>query len=68
MIEFKTIGQRARLIFQVPSRGMMGFRHSIINATRGDAVVNSTFSHYDKVNAKDFSDLKKGEGHSCIDN
>jgi GTP-binding protein len=61
MVEFKTIGTRARLIFQVPSRGMMGFRHTVMNLTRGDAVVNSTFSHYDKVNPRDFGGLKKGK-------
>ena len=61
LLEFKDIGNRTRLIFSIPSRGMMGFRHEIISATRGSATVNSIFSHYDKVNAADFSGLKKGK-------
>jgi GTP-binding protein len=40
---------------------MMGFRHEIITATRGNATVNSIFSHYDEVNKSDFTGLKKGK-------
>lgn len=61
LLEFKEIGDRVRLIFQVPSRGMMGFRHQIMSATRGNATINSMFSHYDKVNKSDFSGLKRGK-------
>jgi GTP-binding protein len=61
LIEIKDIGNRARLIFNVPSRGMIGFRHQIITATRGNATVNSLFSHYDLVNKKDFLSLSKGK-------
>lgn len=61
LLEYRDIGNRTRLIFAVPSRGMMGFRHEIISATRGNATINSVFSHYDKVNAQDFAGLKKGK-------
>jgi GTP-binding protein len=61
MIEFKDIGDRARLIFQTPSRGMMGFRHEIMNATRGNALVNSAFSHYDVVQSTALAGLRKGK-------
>ena len=61
MIEFKDIGNRSRLVFHAPSRGLMGFRHEVISATRGSATVNSTFSHYDHVNLTEFSGLKKGK-------
>jgi GTP-binding protein len=61
LLEFKDIGNRSRLIFHAPSRGMMGFRYEIITATRGNATVNSTFSHYDVVNKSDFAGLKKGK-------
>ena len=61
LLEFRDIGNRTRLIFSIPSRGMMGFRHEVISATRGNATVNSVFSHYDKVNATDFAGLKKGK-------
>jgi GTP-binding protein len=59
--EFKDIGNRSRLIFDAPSRGLMGFRHEILSATRGNATVNSTFNRYDLVNATEFSGLKKGK-------
>lgn len=61
MVEFKDIGNRSRLVFSAPSRGMMGFRNEIMSATRGSATVNSTFSHYDTVNANEFNMLKKGK-------
>lgn len=60
-MEFKDIGNRTRMVFSVPSRGMMGFRTEIVNATRGNATVNSSFSHYDKVNPTDFSGLKRSK-------
>mmetsp|Transcript_16645 Transcript_16645/g.22768 ORF Transcript_16645/g.22768 Transcript_16645/m.22768 type:complete len:353 (+) Transcript_16645:133-1191(+) len=61
LLEFKDIGNRSRLIFHAPSRGLMGFRHEITNATRGNATVNSIFSHYDTVNLSSFSGLKKAK-------
>jgi GTP-binding protein len=35
-----------RLSYIVPTRGLLGFRHNFMTATRGNGVVNSTFSHY----------------------
>eukprot|EP01038_Epipyxis_sp_PR26KG_P011886 gene11886-15904_t len=61
LLEYKDIANRSRLIFQAPSRGLMGFRHEIMSATRGNATINSIFSHYDTVNVSDFSGLKKGK-------
>lgn len=61
LIEFKDIGNRSRLVFQAPSRGLMGFRHEIISATRGNATVNSIFSHYGEVNTSEFAGLRKGK-------
>jgi len=61
MIGYKDIGDRSRLTFQVPSRGLMGFRHEAMSATRGSAVVSSTFSHFDKVNPADFKGLANGK-------
>ena len=61
MVEYKEVGNRTRLVFTVPSRGLMGFRHEITSATRGSATVNSTFSHYGPVNAADFGGLSSGK-------
>lgn len=61
LAEFKDIGNRSRLTFHAPSRGLMGFRYEIMSATRGNATVNSSFSHYDTVNMTEFATLKKGK-------
>ena len=61
LMEFKEIGNRSRMIFHAPSRGLIGFRYEVLSATRGNATVNSTFSHYDTVNVSDFLGLKKSK-------
>jgi len=61
LAELKDIGNRTRLVFHAPSRGLMGFRHEIMSATRGNATVNSCFAHYDEVNISEFTGLKKGK-------
>jgi GTP-binding protein len=61
LMEFKDIGSRSRMIFHAPSRGLIGFRYEVLSATRGNATVNSTFSHYDTINLSDFIGLKKGK-------
>jgi GTP-binding protein len=61
LLEYKDIGNRSRLVFSVPSRGMMGFRYEIVTASRGNATVNSVFSHYDEVSKSDFQGLKTGK-------
>ncbi len=37
---------RSRLSFRVPSRGLLGFRSELLSATRGSAVLASTFESY----------------------
>ena len=49
LTEFKDIGDKARMIYQAPSKGLLGFRYEIVNATRGNVTINSIFSHYDEV-------------------
>jgi GTP-binding protein len=61
MTGYRDIGDRSRLTFTVPSRGLMGFRHEAMSSTRGSAVVSSAFSHFDKVNPADFRGLTKGK-------
>ena len=38
---------RARLEYRVPSRGMIGFRGDLMTATRGTALLNSTFDGWE---------------------
>lgn len=61
MIEYKEIGEKSRLVFHAPSRGLLGFRYEVLSATRGNATVNSAFSHYGEVPAGTLSGLKKGK-------
>lgn len=61
MISFKDIGNRARMTYEVPSRGLVGFRHEITNATRGNVTVNSSFLRYEKLNLSSLYGLKKGK-------
>ena len=34
-----------RLTYIVPTRGLLGFRHNFMTATRGNGILNSVFSH-----------------------
>lgn len=49
MTEFKDIGDKARMVYQAPSKGLLGFRYELVNATRGNVTINSIFSHYGEV-------------------
>ena len=35
-----------RLTYIVPTRGLLGFRHHFMTATRGNGIINSVFAHY----------------------
>lgn len=61
MLEFKDIGDRSRMIYQVPSRGLMGFRHELTNATRGNVTINSSFSHYAQAPKGSYLGLTRGK-------
>jgi len=45
-IDTKDVGAKKRLIFQAPSRGLVGFRNELITMTRGSAVYNHLFHSY----------------------
>jgi GTP-binding protein len=38
---------RIRLTFEIPARGLIGFRSEFLTKTKGEGILNSTFSHYD---------------------
>ena len=38
-----------RMKFVIPTRGLIGFRSFFQNATHGDGVINSTYSHYQEM-------------------
>jgi GTP-binding protein len=47
MKEFNSAGVgRVKLVFQIPSRGFIGFRSEFMNDTRGQGIINSLFHSY----------------------
>lgn len=49
LLEMLPIGStgRQRLVFEAPSRGLIGFRANFINATRGSGICHRAFRRYD---------------------
>jgi len=48
MTEMKTMGSdRSRVVFRVPSRGLIGFRGEFLNDTRGQGIMNTLFDGWD---------------------
>eukprot|EP00123_Amoebidium_parasiticum_P017526 comp23886_c0_seq1/m.41937 comp23886_c0_seq1/g.41937 ORF comp23886_c0_seq1/g.41937 comp23886_c0_seq1/m.41937 type:complete len:662 (-) comp23886_c0_seq1:139-2124(-) len=60
MLAFRQDDASARVVFAVPSRGLMGFRSEVKSQTSGSAVINSTFHGYRLVSAG--SSIKKSKG------
>lgn len=48
LIEFKDFRDKSRLIFAVPTRGLVGLMTEIRTETKGTAVVNRVFSSYEE--------------------
>ncbi|WP_408955024.1 translational GTPase TypA [Natroniella sp. ANB-PHB2] len=46
---------RVRLIFEVPARGLIGFRSEFLTKTKGEGILNHTFSHYDNYRGEIFT-------------
>lgn len=46
MIDMIARGEQTHLVFKIPSRGTMGLRTRVLNATRGEAVMFHHFSEY----------------------
>ena len=42
----ETADGTTHLTYIVPTRGLLGFRHNFMTATRGMGIINSVFSHY----------------------
>ncbi len=44
MIDMRNDGQdNVRLVFQIPTKGLLGFRSSFLTSTRGESIMNSVF-------------------------
>ncbi|MDD4857034.1 MAG: translational GTPase TypA [Candidatus Krumholzibacteria bacterium] len=50
MLEMHNTGDsRVRLVYIVPTRGLLGFRYQFLTATRGAGVIHTLFSGYDEM-------------------
>jgi GTP-binding protein len=48
MIDMRNNGQdNVRLVFQIPTKGLLGFRSSFLISTRGESIMNSVFLGYE---------------------
>ncbi len=61
MTDMITRGEQTHLVFKIPSRGTMGLRTRVLNATRGEAVMFHHFSEYGAYRGE-FS----GRGRGCM--
>jgi GTP-binding protein len=43
MLDMIPMGQRARVVYRIPTRGLIGLQNDVMNATRGTAVLNTHF-------------------------
>jgi len=48
MIDMRNDGQgNVRLVFQIPTKGLLGFRSSFLTSTRGESIMNTIFLGYE---------------------
>ncbi|MBC8273513.1 MAG: translational GTPase TypA [Chloroflexi bacterium] len=48
MIDMRNDGQdNVRLVFQIPTKGLLGFRSSFLTSTRGESIMNTMFLGYE---------------------
>ena len=64
-VRLQDISGRVRMIFSAPSRALLGFRHEVISATRGNATVNTAFSKYEAVDLSSYVGVRKSKLVSC---
>lgn len=46
LIEMKPVGNRTRLQFSIPSRGLFGYRSEFLTDTKGEGIMNTIFDGY----------------------
>jgi GTP-binding protein len=50
MLDMQNTGDaRVRLVYLVPTRGLLGFRYQFLTATRGAGIIHTLFSGYDEM-------------------
>ncbi|MGN1258668.1 MAG: translational GTPase TypA [Christensenellales bacterium] len=46
LIDLQTKGDRSKLTFMIPARGLFGYKSQFLTETRGEGIMNSTFYEY----------------------
>jgi len=52
LIEMQPRGDYSQVIFSIPSRGLIGLRTKLLNATQGEAIVNHRFESYQPISGE----------------
>ena len=47
LLEMNPVGERMKLEFLVPSRGLFGYRNEFLTDTKGEGIMASVFDHYE---------------------
>jgi len=66
LLEIKQLGQKSRMIFNVISRGLVGFRSELLTETKGSASYNHLFKEYVEYRGE-LGTIKKGAIISMAD-
>ena len=46
LMQMQTTGERAHLVFEIPSRGLIGLRTNVLTASQGEAIMAHRFTSY----------------------
>ncbi|MBR6926182.1 MAG: translational GTPase TypA, partial [Bacteroidaceae bacterium] len=46
LMQMQTAGERAHLVFEIPSRGLIGLRTNVLTASQGEAIMAHRFTSY----------------------
>jgi GTP-binding protein len=70
MIEMKHKHGHVRLVFSVPTRGLLGYRNQFIVDTRGEGILASRFTHFGpmagEIERRDFGSMVSMAGGSAV--
>lgn len=47
LVQMTPVGSRMRLEFQIPARGLFGYRNEFLTATKGEGIMSSVFAGYE---------------------
>lgn len=70
LLEMKPAGNRTRLVFIIPSRGLFGYRSEFLTDTKGEGIINTLFEEYKlfagEIPVKSFGSLVAFENGTAV--